>query len=111
MKLEIFAIKDIVIGEVFPQSIVLHRSKAEAIRSFKMGILQSASNPNVHVADLQFFHLGHIDTVTNVIEPLNEFVLTGTQALDEAISEYNAQIANLPKNDKNVSNIEVKDND
>lgn len=73
MKLEIYAIKDTVVGALLNP--YLQHNQAEALRSVKMVVNQAGKNPlKENAKDKQLWKLGTFDDVTGEIESKPEFI-------------------------------------
>ena len=78
MKLNIYSVKDTVVGEMGNPFYLNNDEMAK--RSFKNAINQDGSQLSINYTDMQLYKLGVLDTVTGEIESNVEFIMNGTEA-------------------------------
>ena len=78
MKLNIYSVKDTVVGEMGNPFYLNNDEMAK--RSFKNAANQEGSQIALNINDMQLYRLGTLNTVTGEIESNVEFVMNGTEA-------------------------------
>lgn len=78
MKLNIYSVKDVVVGEMGNPFYLNNDEMAK--RSFKQAINNDQSQLAINYTDMQLYKLGELDTVTGEIVSNVEFIMNGTEA-------------------------------
>lgn len=78
MKLNIYTVKDVVVGEMGNPFYLNNDEMAK--RSFKQAINNDQSQLAINYTDMQLYKLGELDTVTGEIISNVEFIMNGTEA-------------------------------
>ena len=78
MKLNIYSVKDVVVGEMGNPFYLNNDEMAK--RSFKQAINNDQSQIAINYTDMQLYKLGELDTVTGEIVSNVEFIMNGTEA-------------------------------
>ena len=78
MKLNIYSVKDTVVGEMGNPFYLNNDEMAK--RGFKQAIKNDQSQIGINYTDMQLYRLGILDTVTGEIESKVEFMMNGTEA-------------------------------
>ena len=78
MKLNIYSVKDTVVGEMGNPFYLNNDEMAK--RSFKNAANQEGSQIALNINDMQLYRLGTLNTVTGEIESNVEFIMNGTEA-------------------------------
>ncbi len=82
MKLEMFAVKDAVQGEMMNPFLL--RNKEEAKRTFKAAVNSGKdSNICIYYKDMQLYSLGEYDSITGEITSNVEYVCSGLDVKEE----------------------------
>ena len=83
MKMKMYAIKDIIVGELM--NIILMHNDEEAKRTFKEAV--NANNPQSNICknykDMQMIYLGEYDTMTGVTTSDVRFLVNGVDLKEE----------------------------
>lgn len=78
MKLNIYSVKDVVVGEMGNPFYLNNDEQAK--RSFKQAINNDQSQIAINYTDMQLYKLGELDTVTGEIVSNVNFIMNGTEA-------------------------------
>lgn len=78
MKLNIYSVKDVVVGEMGNPFYLNNDEMAK--RSFKQAINNDQSQLAINYTDMQLYKLGELDTVTGEIVSNVEFIMSGPEA-------------------------------